>query len=173
VPVFSWTYNTTIRNTGPLNRLALNQFFDRELNIAKRWKSPLGVAMADLDLFKKVNDTFGHPAGDEVLRAFSVMMQELFRVSDICCRYGGEEFVMVLPELTLEDTSQRTEALRKRLEEADIESGPARLHLTATFGIAMYPDHGESREALIAAADQALYEGKTAGRNRVMRYCAA
>jgi len=159
--------------TGLYNRLALNEFFDRELSIAKRSKGTIGVVIADLDHFKEVNDAFGHLAGDETLRVFSELIQSSFRVSDVCCRYGGEEFVILLPDMSLEDTADRVEHLRKAIEETEIVCGPARVRVTASFGVAMYPEHGLTRDELIAAADRALYRGKGSGRNRVVRCDAA
>jgi diguanylate cyclase (GGDEF)-like protein len=129
--------------------------------------------MVDLDHFKAVNDSFGHLAGDETLRLFSDLIRNSFRASDLCCRYGGEEFLIVLPDSPVADACERAEQLRKTLEAAEIVFGPARLRVTATFGVAMYPDDGQTHDALIAAADQALYKGKKDGRNRVIRYCAA
>jgi len=156
--------------TGLYNRLPLNEFFDRELSLAERRRGPVSVVIADLDHFKKVNDVFGHLAGDETLRIFSGLIRSSFRAADLHCRYGGEEFLMVLPDITLDGACERTEQLRKIFEETEIVYGSSRLRVTATFGVAVYPEHGRTRETLIAAADQALYEGKHSGRNRVTCY---
>jgi diguanylate cyclase (GGDEF)-like protein/PAS domain S-box-containing protein len=156
--------------TGLYNRLPLNEFFDREISLAGRCRGPVSVVMADLDHFKRVNDGYGHLAGDEILRVFSQLIQTAFRASDIHCRYGGEEFLTLLPGLIHEEAYERTEQLRKMLEATEIAWGPVPLGVTATFGVATYPEHGQTRDALIAAADRALYEGKRSGRNQVMSY---
>jgi diguanylate cyclase (GGDEF)-like protein/PAS domain S-box-containing protein len=154
--------------TGLYNRLPLNEFFDREINLARRSSGSVSVVMADLDYFKKVNDGYGHLAGDETLRVFSRLIGAAFRVSDLHCRYGGEEFLILLPGLKHEEAYMRTDQLRKTLEATEITSGSVPLRVTATFGVATYPEHGQNRDALIAAADRALYEGKRSGRNQVM-----
>lgn len=162
----------TIRDplTGLYNRLPLTEFFDRELSLAKRCHGPVSVVMADLDHFKNINDTCGHLAGDETLRVFSRLIQAAFRASDIHCRYGGEEFLTLLPGLSQKKAYERTEQLRKTLEATEIACESGSVHVTATFGVATYPAHGQTRSALIAAADHALYEGKESGRNQVFRY---
>jgi diguanylate cyclase (GGDEF)-like protein/PAS domain S-box-containing protein len=156
--------------TGLYNRIPLNEFFDRELSLAERRRKPVSAVMVDVDHFKTVNDSFGHLAGDKTLKDLSNLIRGSFRTSDICCRYGGEEFLIVLPDSTSDDACQRAEGMRKKLENTEIEYDSARFHVTATFGVAMYPEHACTREALIAAADKALYEGKESGRNRVVCY---
>jgi diguanylate cyclase (GGDEF)-like protein/PAS domain S-box-containing protein len=156
--------------TGLYNRLPLNEFFDREMSLAKRHSRPISIVMADIDHFKAVNDTFGHLAGDEVLRVFASLIRNSYRASDICCRYGGEEFLVLLPGMTHETARSRTELLREALAAASIAYGESSICVTATFGIATYPQHADTREALIAIADQALYEGKREGRNLVRSY---
>ena len=158
--------------TGLYNRIPLNEFFDRELTIAKRRKKPISVVMADLDHFKAVNDSFGHMAGDQTLRGFSSLIRRSFRASDICCRYGGEEFLIVLPDSPAAEACERAETLRKKLQDTEIAYGDASVHVTASFGVALFPDDADTRETLIAAVDKALYEGKKSGRNCVVRYCA-
>jgi diguanylate cyclase (GGDEF)-like protein/PAS domain S-box-containing protein len=154
--------------TGLYNRLLLNQFFDRELSLAKRCRGPVSVVLADLDHFKKVNDVHGHLAGDETLRVFSHLIQTVFRTSDIYCRYGGEEFLILLPGLSHGEAWERTEILRNTLEATEVPWYPVPIRVTATFGVATYPEHGQTRDALIASADHALYQGKGSGRNRVV-----
>ncbi|MDR3724943.1 MAG: sensor domain-containing diguanylate cyclase [Terracidiphilus sp.] len=156
--------------TGLYNRLPLNEFFDREIHAATRKKRPISVIFADLDHFKNVNDTFGHQAGDEALKAFGQLLLSSCRASDICCRYGGEEFLVLLPDMPLDRAFTLTNRIRAHLEKIPLHSGDAEFHLTASFGIAAFPIHGRSRDALITAADHALYAAKHSGRNRVCLY---
>ena len=156
--------------TGLYNRLPLKEVFDREINLAERCNGTVSVVMADLDHFKAVNDNCGHLAGDETLRVFSRLIQTAFRTSDIHSRYGGDEFLILLPGLTHEHAYERTEQLRNTLEATEIAYGPVLVRVSATFGVATYPEHGRTLDALIAAADRALYAGKRSGRNRVMIY---
>jgi diguanylate cyclase (GGDEF)-like protein/PAS domain S-box-containing protein len=153
--------------TGLYNRRFLDDAMERELFIAERSGHPISVIMGDLDHFKIINDTHGHLAGDAVLRAFSALVQHLSRRSDISCRYGGEEFLLVLPGLTKELARERADQLRRRLEALPVAFGDQLIGVTASFGVAAFPQDGVSREALIAAADHALYAAKESGRNRV------
>ena len=159
--------------TGLYNRQPLNEFFDRELHMAERHRQPISVVLADLDHFKVVNDTYGHQGGDEALRVFSRLIGQSYRASDIFCRYGGEEFLILLPAMSLDRACKRTEHLRKALEAKPVVFGASLIHLTASFGVAAFPLHGKTREALIAAADEALYAAKDGGRNQVKGYSTA
>ena len=153
--------------TGLYNRLPLNEFFDRELTLAKRRGQPVSIVMADLDHFKKVNDAFGHLGGDEILRGFGGLIRGSYRTSDIHCRYGGEEFLVLLPDMSHDIACERTERLRQSAAANPMVYGGFAIQVTATFGVATFPQHGETRDALIAAADGALYAGKKCGRNQV------
>jgi diguanylate cyclase (GGDEF)-like protein/PAS domain S-box-containing protein len=153
--------------TGLYNRLSLNEFFDRELRVALRSRRPLCVILADLDHFKRVNDTWGHPAGDRVLVEFSELLRGSCRASDLCCRYGGEEFMVLLPDMALEPARLRIEFIRTILEQTPVPCSDAEIRITASFGVAVFPDHGQTREELIRAADRALYQAKRNGRNQV------
>jgi diguanylate cyclase (GGDEF)-like protein len=126
--------------------------------------------MADLDKFKAVNDTYGHHAGDEVLKVFGGLMKRFYRASDICCRYGGEEFLAVLPDMANDSACRRTEELRSALENTPIAVGASIIHVTASFGIATFPQDGKDLDPLVAAADKALYAAKHSGRNQVKSY---
>jgi diguanylate cyclase (GGDEF)-like protein len=148
----------------------LNEFFDRELQRAERYRQSISVVMGDLDHFKVVNDTYGHQAGDETLRVFGDLIRQSYRASDIPCRYGGEEFLILLPDMSLEQAYKRTEHLRVLLEATAFAYGAAPVHITASFGIATFPQDGRTREELIAAADRALYTAKHGGRNQVKIY---
>lgn len=159
--------------TGLYNRLPLNEFFDRELRVAVRRRQPISIVLGDLDHFKAVNDTYGHLAGDEALKVFGDLIRRSYRGSDIPCRYGGEEFLILLPDMTLERAYRRTERLRETLEATPVIYGASTIRLTGSFGVATFPQHGKTREALIAAADQALYAAKNGGRNQVKSYSMA
>jgi diguanylate cyclase (GGDEF)-like protein/PAS domain S-box-containing protein len=156
--------------TGLYNRLPLNEFFDRELRMAQRRRQPISMVLVDLDHFKTVNDTYGHQAGDEVLRVLGDLIRQSYRASDIPCRYGGDEFLILVPDMALELACERTEHLRKALEETSIVHGTSLTHITASFGVATFPQHGDTPDALIAAADRALYTAKKCGRNQVKCY---
>jgi diguanylate cyclase (GGDEF)-like protein len=154
--------------TGLYNRRYLEETMGRELLRARRTGSALAVIMADVDHFKKLNDTHGHQAGDDVLQTFSVYLKDAVRGDDIACRYGGEEFSVILPGAGLEMAMQRAEALRAGLANLRVRIGRDTLPpITASFGVAIFPEHGETWEALLRAADGALYAAKRAGRDRV------
>jgi diguanylate cyclase (GGDEF)-like protein len=154
--------------TGLYNRGYLEEALRRELILAKCAAQPLSVIMVDLDRFKAVNDRFGHLAGDEVLRAFGALLTRRARGGDVCCRYGGEEFLLVLPGMPAASAVERAEQLRRALAAAPIAYGRSQIAVTASFGIAVFPRAGWTAEELLASADSALYAAKTAGRNRVM-----
>lgn len=156
--------------TGLYNRQHLNEFFDREVKLAERRHHSIGVVIADLDHFKAVNDTYGHLAGDEVLKTVGRLIKNSYRASDIHCRYGGEEFLIVLPDMEGGLAFERTERLRVAIENTHIQFAAALIPVTASFGLATYPEHGENRDTLIAAADCALYAAKSGGRNQVRCY---
>jgi len=155
--------------TGLYNRHFLEESFGRELLIAKRDDHPVSVIMGDLDHFKTINDRDGHLAGDEVLRVFGNLMKHNARASDIICRYGGEEFLLVLPGMTEEGAIERAEELRRAMAATPVKHHTSQITVTASFGVATFPIHGRTVDELIAAADGALYSAKTDGRNRVNR----
>ena len=153
------------------NRRYIEDTLPRELHRALRRGAPLCVAMLDLDHFKLCNDTFGHDAGDLVLRESSRVLRENLRQSDIACRYGGEEFLLVLPDASLEDTSRRLEHIRLLFERMEIvHRGQLLTTITFSAGVAVAPEHGSNPEDLLHAADDALYAAKQAGRNQVHAY---
>ncbi len=127
-------------------------------------KVPHAIILLDLDHFKSVNDTFGHAVGDKVLQFLAKHMQSVGREGDVCCRYGGEEFVMLLPNTTAKEAEQVAEQLRGKLAETE---SPCGRPVTLSAGIALYPEMAATTEALIEAADGALYKAKQAGRNQV------
>ncbi len=153
--------------TGLYNRRYLDDALERELARAQREGHPVSLALIDLDNFKQLNDTYGHQAGDAVLRYVSAMLSEQVRSSDIACRWGGEEFVLVLPNMALSAAAERADGWRERFGRAGVRFGEFTLHTTLSVGVAAYPDQGTLPAQLLRAADEALYRAKTAGRNRV------
>ncbi len=152
--------------TGLCNRRFLEENLRRELHRARRGNSPLCVVMLDLDNFKLFNDTFGHDAGDALLRELAQVMRDKLRKSDICCRYGGDEFVLVLPDSSLADTLQRVEQICAVMKETQIRPDM----ITVSAGIAAASEKGSTTAELLQAADTAMYAAKQAGRNRVVAY---
>jgi diguanylate cyclase (GGDEF)-like protein len=154
--------------TGLFNRRYMEESLDRELRRASREDYSLGLLMMDLDHFKELNDGFGHAAGDLMLRAVGRFLGSSVRGDDIACRFGGEEFVVILPRASLENTRRRAEVLRTGMKGLQPEpSGTPGAGLTISIGVACAPEHGETREQLVHAADVALYRAKTLGRDRV------
>ncbi len=147
--------------TGVLNRRGLEEL----LQHAESTRT-LSIVMVDLDHFKRVNDTYGHGVGDEVLRAVANRLAESVRVSDAVARVGGEEFMLVLPGITRTVAARIAERARHRIERSPITVGSRPIEITASFGVATRAE-GESHEQTIARADEALYRAKAAGRNRV------
>ncbi len=155
--------------TGLFNRRYLSESLGRELGRSKRRGLPLAVLAFDLDRFKDFNDQFGHPAGDAVLVAFAKLLQSRSRNEDIACRLGGEEFVLIMPEMDIGVALRRAGELMQVLSELDvIHEGKILPRLTTSIGVATSPEHGHLPEALLAQADQALYQAKSQGRNRIM-----
>ncbi len=154
--------------TGIYNRRYLDDTLERELLRAKRKDTTISIIMVDIDLFKSINDSFGHEAGDTVLTVVANSLKSGVRGEDVVCRYGGEEFILVLPEASAKSAQERAEQLRKRIAKLEIEhEGKALRKITASFGVATFPDHGHAIEEVIKAADSAMYRAKAGGRNRV------
>ena len=154
--------------TGLYNRRYMDGLLQKELHRMERRGLPLGIIMLDLDHFKGFNDTFGHEAGDMLLREFGVFLKRNIREEDYACRYGGEEFVVLLPETGLESARQRAEQLRERIKGMRIPYQGRMLDpITLSLGIAVYPKDGKSAVELLRAADSALYRAKAEGRDRV------
>lgn len=153
--------------TGLANRRACSDALHAETARAERLETPFSVVLADLDGFKDVNDAHGHAVGDDVLRAFAEVLRETLRESDVAGRWGGEEFLLLLPGADEEGAAHLAERVRVALAERSIPSAP-NLRLTASFGVAEFTDH-PSAEQLVAAADGALYRAKRAGKDRVER----
>lgn len=158
--------------TGLFNRRYLNETMPRELERAQRLSAPLCVVMLDLDGFKQFNDTFGHGPGDSLLRELAGVLREHLRKSDISCRYGGDEFVLVMPDSSIADTKQRVEQIRtllKGLQKKHLGTQSLNL-ITISAGIASIPEHGTTKDELLLAADEALYSAKNNSRDRIVVY---
>jgi diguanylate cyclase (GGDEF)-like protein len=154
--------------TGLYNRRFLEETLSRELAQAVRSQRPLSLAMIDLDHFKNINDTYGHEAGDRFLKALGDLLLELTRFGDVACRFGGEEFVVVLPGAPLEIAAIRVNSMRQAFASRKIEIAGASLGVTFSAGVAGFPLHGSDDAELLAEADRALYAAKAAGRDRVI-----
>ena len=155
--------------TGLYNRRYLEETLERELSRARRSGIPVGIVVLDVDNFKTFNDTHGHGGGDALLRALGETMRSLLRREDIACRYGGEEFVLVLPGATLADTERRAEDLRRTVCGLKVsDNGRTLGAVSISSGVAAFPEHGEDVDLLVRVADSALFEAKRLGRNRVI-----
>ncbi len=154
--------------TGLYNRRHMEASFHREISRAQRHDVPLGVIMIDIDHFNVFNDTYGHDLGDRVLSEIGAFIQEHVRDEDIACRYGGEEIIIILPGASLRNTHRRAEQLRAGIEGLVVEMYGEEHTVTASLGLAIFPEHGASSKEVIRAADSALYEAKNKGRNRVV-----
>lgn len=154
--------------TGLYNRRYIQETLPRDLSRAKREGYPLALVLLDLDHFKLVNDTYGHAAGDEVLRTVSAILMQGARESDMICRYGGEEFLIALPGMSPDQALKRVQAWSLELAKTDTHVGDATVNVTLSAGIAVYPMHGADTDTLVARADEALYRSKDQGRNRVI-----
>jgi diguanylate cyclase (GGDEF)-like protein len=154
--------------TSLFNRRYLEETLERELAVASRSLSSLTIILLDLDHFKDFNDQYGHAAGDAVLRILSSLLRGNTRSSDVACRYGGEEFIVVLPNVGIELARERAEFLRMIFEQSEITYGGRILKATVSAGISAFPTHGSTADELIRAADTALYRAKGSGRNQVV-----
>ncbi len=155
--------------TGLFNRRYLRDTLEKELRRAARGKKSLGLIMMDIDHFKKFNDSFGHDAGDQLLVELGQHIQKQIRDYDVPCRYGGEEFMILLPEASLEVVQKRAEQLRKSVKHIQLQyKGELMGPVSLSLGVAIFPQHGQTLENLFRAADNALYQAKSEGRNCVM-----
>ena len=154
--------------TGLFNRRYMEETFEREIQRAQRKQLPLSVIMADIDGFKAINDNFGHVLGDNALVRVAAFLAKSIRASDVACRYGGDEFCLILPDCSPEEGIRRANTLRTEVEKLKFDPKEAGIErLTMSFGVSSFPEDGLTREALLSAADSALYSAKRAGRNRV------
>lgn len=156
--------------TGLFNRRYMEETLEREFDSAERDSHPIGVIMLDVDFFKNFNDTYGHEAGDIVLIELANLLVKSVRKGDVVCRYGGEEFVVILPGPPSERAIERAETIRQKVEdELRIKYHEHTFKLTISLGAAFYPEHGSTPEAVLKAADVALYKAKEGGRNMALQ----
>jgi diguanylate cyclase (GGDEF)-like protein len=153
--------------TGTKNRGAIADVLARELSRSRRTRRPISIVLCDVDHFKKVNDTYGHPAGDTVLREFVTRAKNEVRAHDDVGRWGGEEFLVVLPECPTDEAVRVAERLRHALASEPVDAGMERIAVTASFGVAGTDQGHDDLNTIVSAADAALYAAKGAGRNRV------
>lgn len=156
--------------TGAANRLYFAQRFESEIRHAQNYGKTLALFILDIDEFKKVNDTYGHPAGDQVIKKFAETMRSVTRSSDVISRFGGDEFTVLITSLNRDEVHTYAEHLKERINAAEIfvPRHDAPIRVTASCGVAIYPVNGRSTTELLHAADDALYEAKRQGRNRVI-----
>lgn len=165
-----FSHDLSIRDslTGLFNRRYMEESLVRHLRRAKEQDEPLSIIMGDIDHFKGFNDRWGHQAGDVVLKAVSRFLENHTRLSDTTCRYGGEEFVIILPSTTIEDAHQIAEFLREGIKNLHHQYSYTFMQgLTMSMGVAGFPIHADCQYSLIRAADMALYYSKTHGRDRI------
>ena len=150
------------------NRRYMEEVLKQQMSRATRHLHPLGIVMIDIDHFKSFNDVYGHAAGDGLLSELGKFLQSHIRAEDVACRYGGEEFTLILPDASLETALQRAEELRQQVRQLQAAGGQAHKPITLSMGIAIYPQHGRTIENVLRAADSALYSAKQHGRDRVV-----
>ncbi len=155
--------------TGLHNARHLREILPREMLRARRKDSPLAAIMIDVDHFKRVNDSLGHEAGDGVLKELGALLKKSIRGSDITCRYGGEEFAIILADATSEGARRRAEDIRAAVKRLELHHGSKPIgDLTVSLGVALFPYHADQATTLLRKADEALYQAKAAGRDRVV-----
>ncbi|MHB2009205.1 MAG: sensor domain-containing diguanylate cyclase [Acidobacteriaceae bacterium] len=155
--------------TGLFNRRYMEESLEREVRRAARNDERVALLMVDIDCFKQFNDTFGHQAGDTLLRGFGDFLSQRTRGQDVACRYGGEEFVLILADATIDGACKRAELLREELKQLTVHhAGQVLEKITLSIGVSAFPGHGATGEELLRTADQALYRAKTEGRDRIV-----
>jgi len=154
--------------TGLYNRRKFNEFIEHEVVVANRYNKKFSLLMLDLDNFKHINDTFGHPIGDLLLKKFTKMIKKRLRRSDVFARFGGDEFGILLSETDHDPAMETAEKIRKMVANTDIKLPVGKVNMTTSIGLITYPDHVADEEQLIAAMDIAMYKAKRSGKNRVM-----
>jgi diguanylate cyclase (GGDEF)-like protein len=157
--------------TGLYNRAYFTRRFEAEIRRARNYMAPLSVLLLDIDHFKRINDNYGHPAGDVILKKLSEMIRKVTRASDFIVRYGGEEFVVVMTASNQDQAFRYIDRLRETIAAAafPVPGHVAPLKVTVSAGVSSFPEDGQSTADLLKAADEALYAAKAGGRNRVVR----
>jgi diguanylate cyclase (GGDEF)-like protein len=155
--------------TGLFNRRYMEETLDREIRRANRHSTTVGVIMLDIDQMKPINDHFGHDGGDLVLKALGRELLKMFRGEDVACRYGGDEFMIVVPEASLSDTWRKAEQIRDAVKRLNLShEGKSLGPVSLSIGVGTYPDHGLTAERVVQSCDTALYAAKAEGRDRIM-----
>ncbi|HUY82602.1 MAG TPA: GGDEF domain-containing protein, partial [Acidobacteriaceae bacterium] len=155
--------------TGLFNRRYMEETLERELQRAARHNESVALLVLDIDHFKQFNDTFGHQTGDALLRGFGDFLGQSTRGEDVACRFGGEEFVLILVGATAANGCKRAELLRKKLPQLTVQyAGQVLGSVRISIGVSAFPDHGATGDELVRAADKALYRAKEEGRDRVV-----
>lgn len=153
--------------TGLFNRRYFEETLSREIARAARGGYSVAVLLLDIDYFKRINDSFGHLGGDRVLQTFGNLLKQSCRLSDVACRYGGEEFVMVLPGMSLQSAYERAEQIRHAFESISTLTEAGAISATVSGGVGTFPEHGRSSYEVLQAVDRSLYRAKAAGRNQI------
>jgi diguanylate cyclase (GGDEF)-like protein len=161
--------STTDPLTGIYNRRFINEFLMKEIERSKRLDKNFALVICDIDNFKEINDTYGHISGDVALQALTELITGTVRHLDVVGRYGGDEFMMILPETDKERASQVIERIRHKIEKDDIPiPNGLRVKITVSFGVAVFPEDGYFSDYLLVTADERLYKAKSLGKNRVV-----
>jgi diguanylate cyclase (GGDEF)-like protein len=155
--------------SGLYNRYFMEASLESELSRARRDSHPVSLIMIDVDHFREMNANFGHPRVDEMLSELGRFLKNSIRAGDIACRYGGDEFLLILPNTQLDVARQRAEQLRSQIKTISVQNQAGKyLNISASFGIANWPDHGDSATDLLMVADAAMYRAKDGGRDRIV-----
>lgn len=159
--------------TGLRNVRSFKQVLDHEFKSARRYNRPLSLLILDVDHFKRVNDSFGHPVGDHALKELSLVLRRSVRDSDVVARIGGEEFAVILPHATRKQAWEFAERIRSELASTKITAGSCHLNITVSVGVATYPADVEiaQPEMMVRFSDAALLHAKQTGRDRVVKFC--
>jgi diguanylate cyclase (GGDEF)-like protein len=171
--VFLYEEVTMISKIDSLTGLYVHREFqerlENELKRCARYQKELALIMGDIDFFKKMNDYYGHLAGDDVLKTIALILKNNTDAVDSVARYGGEEFVIILPDSDKKKAFQKAETIRKSIENYEFAYKGTKMGVTMSFGVAAYPGDATTRRAIIDKADKALYKAKETGRNKVIR----